>query len=178
VVWAFSNPRNDSFNVNHDQIQDICKCFHVFQNLLTQINNYQGEKMELKKNGKILIVITLFRLLFGGYLVGNDLYLFSDAESTLQVLIIYALIGLLATLVIAGKRFALFCLIGLDILFLIAQLTFTILSLSNLLDPGLNDPLTNWWSSILMVFLSLKSLIISFKAIRETRFTRVKTITA
>jgi hypothetical protein len=172
VILAFSNPRNSSVNSNHYQIQGFCKTFRVFQNLLTQINIYQGEKMELKKNGKIVVVISLFRLLFGGYLIGNDLYRFNDANSALQVLIIYGLIGLFATHFISGKRSGLFCLIGLDILFIIAQIVFTILSISKLVDPGLHDPITNWWSLLLMSFFSIMSLLFSLKAVRETRLTR------
>ena len=132
--------------------------------------------MEFTKFGKIVIVTTIFRLLFGGYLVGNDLYRFDDANSALQVLFIYTLIGLFTTLFLSGKKFGLFCLISLDSLFIIAQLTFIILSLSKLIDPGLHDPLTNWWSMSFMVFFNVISLIYSLRTIREYKVTQVRTV--
>ncbi|MBA4384256.1 MAG: hypothetical protein C0410_05940 [Anaerolinea sp.] len=132
--------------------------------------------MDFTKFGKIVIVTSLFRLLFGGYLVGNDLYRFNDGNSALQVLFIYTLIGLFTTLFLSGKKSGLFCLIGLDSLFIIAQLTFIILSLSKLIDPGLHDPLTNWWSMSLMIFFNVTSLIYSLRTIREYRVTQVRTV--
>jgi hypothetical protein len=60
--------------------------------------------MELTSNGKVIVVTSLFRMIFGGYLIGNDLYRFNDANSALQVLLIYGVIGLFATLFIVGKR--------------------------------------------------------------------------
>lgn len=125
--------------------------------------------MEFTKAGKIVIVNTLFRLLFGGYLIGNDLYRFDDGNSALQVLFIYILIGFFTTLFISRRKSGLFCLISLDILFIIAQSTFIFLALSKLIDPGLHDPLSNWWSMLLMIFFSLMSLIFSLKTIRESR---------
>ena len=61
--------------------------------------------VELTKSGKALVVTLLFRLLFGGYLIGMDQYRFNDVESALTVLLIYGLIGLFATLFILGSRY-------------------------------------------------------------------------
>ena len=132
--------------------------------------------MEISKCGRIVIVTSLFRLLFGGYLIGNDLYRFDDGNSALQVLVIYTLIGLFTTMFISGKRTGLFCLIGLDSLFIIAQSTFMILSFSKLIDPGLHNPLSNWWSMLLMVFFNVSSLIYSLKTVKDYRVAKVRTI--
>ena len=99
--------------------------------------------MELTSNGKVVVVTSLFRMIFGGYLIGNDLYRYNDANSALQVLFIYGVIGLFATLFIVGKRYGrlgLLGLIGWDVIFIGAQFVFTFLSVSKLVDPGLHDP--------------------------------------
>jgi hypothetical protein len=128
--------------------------------------------MELTSNGKVVVVTSLFRMIFGGYLIGNDLYRFNDANSALQVLFIYGVIGLFATLFLISKRYGrlgLLCLIGWDVLFIGAQFVFTFLSASKLVDPGLHDPVTNWWSLLLMFSFALVTLIFSLRAYRETR---------
>jgi hypothetical protein len=128
--------------------------------------------MELTSNGKVVVVTSLFRMIFGGYLIGNDLYRFNDANSALQVLLIYGVIGLLAALFVISKkrgRLAILGLIGWDALFIGAQVIFTFLSVSKLTDPGLHDPVTNWWSLLLMLFFSLVTLAFSLRAYRETR---------
>lgn len=132
--------------------------------------------MEFNRFGKVVIVTSLFRLLYGGYLIGNDLYRFNDANSALQVLLIYGLIGFFTSLFVSGKRYGLFCLIGLDILFIIAQSVFSILTLSKIIDPGLHDPLTNWWSMVLMIFFSLMSLIFSLKTSKESRAMQARSV--
>jgi len=126
--------------------------------------------MELTRNGKVVVVTSLFRMIFGGYLIGNDLYRFNDANSALEVLLIYGVIGIFAALFIVSKRhgrFGLLGLIGWDFLFIGAQFVFTFLSVSKLVDPGLHDPLTNWWSLLLMFSFSLVTLIFSLRAYRE-----------
>ncbi len=126
--------------------------------------------MELTRNGKVVVVTSLFRMIFGGYLIGNDLYRFNDANSALEVLLIYGVIGLFASLFIVSKRhgrFGLLGLIGWDVLFIGAQFVFTFLSITKLTDPGLHDPLTNWWSLLLMFSFSMLTLIFSLRAYRE-----------
>jgi UDP-N-acetylmuramyl pentapeptide phosphotransferase/UDP-N-acetylglucosamine-1-phosphate transferase len=126
--------------------------------------------MELTRNGKVVVVTSLFRMIFGGYLIGNDLYRFNDANSALEVLLIYGVIGLFASLFIVSKRhgrFGLLGLIGWDVLFIGAQFVFTFLSITKLTDPGLHDPLTNWWSLLLMFSFSMLMLIFSLRAYRE-----------
>ena len=128
--------------------------------------------MELTRNGKVVVVTSLFRMIFGGYLIGNDLYRFNDANSALEVLLIYGVIGLFAALFIVSKRhgrFGLLGLIGWDALFIGAQFVFTFLSVTKLTDPGLHDPVTNWWSLVLMFSFSLVTLIFSLRAYREIK---------
>jgi hypothetical protein len=131
--------------------------------------------MELTRNGKVVVVTSLFRMIFGGYLIGNDLYRLNDANSALEVLLIYGVIGLFVALFVVSKRygrFGLLGLIGLDVLFIGAQFVFTFLSVSKLTDPGLHDPVTNWWTLLLMFAFSLATLIFSLRANRETNLSR------
>jgi hypothetical protein len=86
--------------------------------------------------------------------------------------LIYGLIGLFATLFIVGTRVGLFGLIGLDAIFIVLQSVFTILTVSQIVDPGLHDPLVNWWATLLMVLFSLLTIIFSLKANRETNLSR------
>jgi hypothetical protein len=74
-----------------------------------RINSPQkiARMVELTRSGKVLVVTLLFRLLFGGYLIGMDQYRFNDVESALTVLLIYGLIGLFATLFLLGIRYRL-----------------------------------------------------------------------
>ena len=128
--------------------------------------------MRLTGNGKALVVTLLFRLLFGGYLAGMDQYSFNDVESALSVLLIYGLIGIFATLFLLGKRYGLKGIIGLDAIFIITQSIFTIVTLNQIVDPGLHDPLVNWWATLLMYLFSLLTLIFSIRAYRETNLSR------
>ena len=128
--------------------------------------------MELTWSSKALVVTLLFRLLFGGYLIGMDQYRFNDIESALTVLLIYGLIGIFATLFLLGKRYGLLGIIGLDVIFIVSQSVFTIVTLSQIVDPGLHDPLVNWWATLLMYLFSLLTIIFSIKAYRETNLSR------
>jgi hypothetical protein len=125
--------------------------------------------MELTKSGKALVATLLFRLLFGGYLIGMDQYRFDDVESALTVLLTYGLIGIFATLFLLGKRYGLLGIIGLDVIFIVLQSVFTIATLSQIADAGLHDPLTNWWATLLMYLFSVLTLMFAFKIYRENR---------
>ena len=124
--------------------------------------------MELTWNGKALVVTLLFRLLFGGYVVGMDQYLFNDVESALTVLLIYGLIGIFVTLFLLGKRVGLKGVIVLEAIFIVMQSIFTIAALGQVADAGLHDPLANWWATLLMYLFSLLTLTFSIRAYRET----------
>lgn len=128
--------------------------------------------VRLTGSGKALVVTLLFRLLFGGYLAGMDQYSFNDVESALTVLLVYGLIGIFVTLFLLGKRYGLKGIIGLDVIFIIIQSVFTIVTLSQIVDPGLHDPLVNWWATLLMYIFSLLTIIFSIRAYRETNLSR------
>ena len=128
--------------------------------------------VELTRSGRALVVTLLFRLLFGGYLIGMDQYRFNDVESALTVLLIYGLMGLFATRFLSGKRDGLLGLIGLDSIFIVLQTVFTILTSSQIVDPGLHDPLVNWWATLLMFLFSVLTIIFSLSANRETNLSR------
>jgi hypothetical protein len=125
--------------------------------------------MELTGSGKALIVTLLFRLLFGGYLIGMDLYNYNDAGSALTVLLIYGLIGIFATLFILGKKYGLIGIIGLDVIFILVQSVFLVLTLSQIVDAGLHGPIANWWTALLMYLFSLLTLIFAVKIYRESK---------
>ncbi len=124
--------------------------------------------MELTLNGKVLVVMLLFRLLFGGYVVGMDQYLFNDVESALTVLLIYGLIGVFVTLYLLGKRIGLKGVIILEAIFIIMRSIFTIATLAQVADAGLHDPLANWWATLLMYLFSLLTLTFAIRAYKET----------
>ena len=124
--------------------------------------------MELTGNSKALVVTIFFRLLFGGYLIGLDQYRFNDVESALTVLLIYGLIAIFAALFLLGIKRGLIGIIGLDIIFIILQSIFIIVTLGQIADAGLHDPLVNWWATLLMYLFSLLTLIFSIRAYRET----------
>jgi hypothetical protein len=124
--------------------------------------------VELTWNGKALVVTLLFRLLFGGYVVGMDQYHFNDVESALTVLLIYGLIGIFVTLFLLGKRVGLKGVIVLEAIFIVMQSVFTIAALGQVADAGLHDPLANWWATLLMYLFSLLTLTFSIKVYRET----------
>ena len=126
--------------------------------------------MELTWSSKALVITLLFRMLFGGYLIGMDQYSFNDVGSALTVLVIYGLITVFATLFLFGKRFGLIAIIGLDAVFIVLQSVFTIASLSQITDPGLHNPVTNWWATLLMFMFSLLTIIFAIKAYRQSGF--------
>ena len=125
--------------------------------------------MELTGNGKTLIITLLFRLLFGGYVVAMDQYRFNDLESAVTVLAIYALLAIFATMFILGNKIGLIGLIGLEGIFIVLNSVFLILALGQITDPGMHDPLDNWWATLLRYLFSILTLALSIKAYRETK---------
>lgn len=125
--------------------------------------------MELSWSSKALVATLLFRMLFGGYLMGMDQYSFNDVGSALTVLVIYGLIGVFATLFLLGKRFGLTAIIGLDAVFIVLQSVFAIASLSQITDPGLHDPIANWWATLLMFMFSILTIVLAIKTKRDTK---------
>jgi len=124
--------------------------------------------MEFTWSSKALVVTLFFRLLFGGYLIGMDQYLFSDVDSALTVLLIYGLIAIFAALFLLGKRYGVIGIIGLDVVFIILQSLFIVATLGQIADAGLHDPLANWWATLLMYLFSLLTLTFAIKIYKET----------
>jgi len=124
--------------------------------------------MELTWSSKVLVITLLFRMLFGGYLIGMDQYSFNDVGSALTVLVIYGLIGVFATIFLLGKRFGLIAIIALDAVFIGLQSVFTIASLSQITDPGLHNPIANWWAMLLMFMFSILTIALTIKTKRDT----------
>ena len=124
--------------------------------------------MELTWSSKALVATLLFRMLFGGYLMGMDQYSFNDVGSALTVLVIYGLIGVFATLFLLGKRFGLTAIIALDAVFVVLQSVFTIASLGQITDPGLHDPIANWWATLLMFMFSILTVVLAIKTKKDT----------
>ena len=125
--------------------------------------------MELTWSSKALVITLLFRMLFGGYLIGMDQYSFNDVGSALTVLVIYGLIGVFATIFLFGKRFGLIAIIALDAVFIVLQSVFTIASLSQVTDPGLHDPIANWLATLLMFMFSILTIAFAIKTKRDTK---------
>ena len=125
--------------------------------------------MNLTTNGKLLVITLLFRLLFGGYIIGMDQYLFNDFESAVTVVIIYLLLAIFVTLFIYGKNIGLVGIISVETIFIILNSVFLILTLSQTTDAGMHDPLTNWWATSMRFVFSLLTLILSIRTYREAK---------
>jgi hypothetical protein len=125
--------------------------------------------MKLTSNGKLLTATLLFRLLFGGYIIGMDQYLFKDFESAVTVVIIYLFLAIFSSFFIYGKRIGLVGIISLETIFIILNSVFLIVTLGQITDAGMHDPLNNWWTTIFRFAFSLLTLILSIRIYRETK---------
>ncbi len=123
--------------------------------------------VELTRNGQALIVTLLFRLMFGGYLVGLDQFLYNDVESALSVIMIYGLLGLFAALFLSGKRSGLTGILGLSLVLLIIMSIYDIVALTQIVDVGLHDPRDNLLAWVLMYLFSVLTLVFAVKVYRE-----------
>ncbi len=123
--------------------------------------------MEETWNAKALFVTLMFRLLFGGYVVAMDQYQFNDLDSALTVVVIYALIAFFASLFLFGKKVGLIGVIGLETVFLVLNSVFLVLTLGQIADPGMHDPLANWWATLLRYIFSILTLVFSVRVYRE-----------
>ena len=128
-----------------------------------------GQKEGLTVSGIALVVTQLFRLLFGGYLIGFDLYHYNDLESALTVLFIYVIIGVLTALFLIGKKKAgLFGLIALSIILLIMETLYIAVYFSTPSpDPSWHDPLASWWASVSNYLFPLITLVLAVKVYKE-----------
>ncbi|MGY5876169.1 MAG: hypothetical protein RTU30_10510 [Candidatus Thorarchaeota archaeon] len=119
--------------------------------------------------GIALVVAQLFRLLFGGFLIGFDLYYYNDLESASSVLVIYAIIGIFTALFLLGKRYGLIGLIALSVILIIMQSLYIIVYFSQTtMDLSLHDPIANLWATLLNYLFPLLTIAFSFKVYRET----------
>jgi hypothetical protein len=127
------------------------------------------QKKGLTVYGIALVVTQLFRLLFGGYLIGFDLYYYNDLESALSVLLIYILIGVLTALFLIGKKKAgLIGLIVLSIVLLVMETLYVIVYFSTPSpDPSWHDPLASWWASVSNYLFPLITLVLTIKVYKE-----------
>jgi len=120
----------------------------------------------LTGNGKALVVTLLFRLLFGGYLVGKDQFYFNDFESALTVLLINVLLGLSVTLFLLGRRYGLIGVMGLSAFIIISQSIFLVVAFVQP-EARVHDPLDNWWAILLYYLFSSLAIVFSIRAYRE-----------
>ncbi len=123
----------------------------------------------LSVSGLALVVTQLFRMLFGGYLIGFDLYHYNDPESAVSVLLIYAIVGILTVLFLVGKkRIGLLGLIALSIILILMETIFVAVYFSQSVpDPSWHDPTANWLASVLNYIFPLLTLVFAIKVYKE-----------
>jgi hypothetical protein len=137
------------------------------------MNTNENMQIEgLTRSGIALIVTQLFRLLFGGYLIGFDLYYYNDLESAFSVFLIYVIIGIFTTLFLMGrKKSGLLGLIALSVILIIMESIYIIVYFSHTTpDPSWHDPLTNWWASVLNYSFPILTLAFAIIIIRNERY--------
>ena len=131
--------------------------------------NSISQKEILSKSAIVLIAIQLFRLLFGGYLIGFDLYFYDDLESAITVFLIYFIISVFTVfLLIDKKKAGLVGLIALSAILLIMQFVYLIIFYSQTtIDPSLHDPGKNLLATIANLLFPLFTLAFAIKVYRE-----------
>jgi len=119
--------------------------------------------------GLALVVTQLFRLLFGGYLIGFDLYYYNDPESALSVFMIYAIVGFLTVLFLIGrKKLGLLGLIFLSVILLIMQTIYIAVYFSQPVpDPSWHNPIASWWALVSNYLFPLLTLVFAIQVYRE-----------
>ncbi|MFX1482166.1 MAG: hypothetical protein ACFFCP_03150 [Promethearchaeota archaeon] len=117
----------------------------------------------------VLVVIQLFRLLFGGYLIGLDQFHYNDPESAISVFLIYAVVGILTALFLKGRRkIGLFGLIALSVILLIMESVYVVVYVSQATpDPSWHSPFAIWWATVSNFLFPLLTLAFAFKVYRE-----------
>lgn len=123
--------------------------------------------MNQTRNAKYLTIILFFRFLFGGYIAGMDQYLFNDIDSAWTVLLIHALRGVLFSLYLFGRRIGIKALMYVEAIYLFLNLAYSVLSIGQVFDPGLHDPLSDIWLTLMQVMFSVLVLYYSIKVNRE-----------
>ena len=128
-----------------------------------------SQKEILSKSGIVLVAIQLFRLFFGGYLIGFDLYFYDDLESAITVFLIYFIIGVFTVFLLIGKKKAgLVGLIALSGILLIMQFVYLIVFYSQTtIDPSLHDPGKNLLATIANLLFPLFTIALAIKVYKE-----------
>ena len=124
----------------------------------------------LTKSCIALVVTQLFRLLFGGYLIGLDQFHYNDLESSWTVFIIYVIIGLLTTSFLLGrKKPSLIGLIALSVILIIMQSLYIVMYISQTTpDPTWHSPFAAWWVTVSNFLFPLLTLVLAIKVYRGT----------
>jgi hypothetical protein len=132
-------------------------------------SNKRSHIQELSSSAVALVVVQLFRLLFGGYLIGLDQFHYNDFESAASVLMIYGIIGILTALLLIGKKkIGLLGLIALSIILLIMQSVYIIVYISQTTpDPSWHSPFAIWWATLSNFLFPLFTLGFAMKVYRE-----------
>jgi hypothetical protein len=134
------------------------------------MNENENRQTEaLMRSGLALVVTQLFRLLFGGYLIGFDLYYYNDLDSAFSVFLIYVIVGIFTTLFLMGrKKSGLIGLIALSVILIIMESIYIIVYFSSPTpDPSWHNPLTSLWASTLNYAFPILTLAFSIKVYRE-----------
>jgi hypothetical protein len=120
-------------------------------------------------NAKALVITMLFRLLFGGYIIGMDQFRYNDPESAITVFFTYLLMGGLLSLFLTGKRIGLKGLIGFEAFFIALNSLFVVLSLMGIVDAGLHSPMNNVPTMLIRYIFSITTLTFATRAYKETQ---------
>ena len=133
---------------------------------MSEIKQMEG----LTSNGIALVVTQLFRLIFGGYLIGFDQFHYNDLESAFSVLVIYVIIGILTALFLFGRKKAgLVGLITITAILVVMQTIYTVVFLSQTtIDPSLHDPIANWWATMLYYIFAILTFVFAIKVRKES----------
>ena len=123
--------------------------------------------MSQKSNVKYLTVILFLRFLFAGYIAGMDNYLFNDIDSARTVLLIHVLIVVLFSMYLCGRRIGIRVLMYVEAFYLFLNLAYSALSIVQVFDPGLHDPLADVWLTLMQIIFSALTLFYSIKVNNE-----------
>ena len=125
----------------------------------------------LTTNGKMLVVLQLFRILFGGYLIGFDLYYYNDLESAFTVMLIYVVIGVLTAFLFWDReRTGLLGLVVLSVALLALETVYMVVYYSQAVpDPSLHNPMANVVSTVCNFAFPLLTLWLAGMVLRESR---------
>jgi hypothetical protein len=96
-----------------------------------------------------------------------DQYLFNDIDSARTVLLIHALMGVLFSLYLFGRRIGIKALMYVESIYLFLNLAYSALSIGQVFDPGLHDPFADVWLTFIQVLFSVLALYYTIKVNRE-----------